>query len=184
MDQDRGKIICFIDESNIYHGQEEVGWKIDWQKFENYLGRDGQIWQTFFFASAHDPAAEIQNDFYRHLREGLRWEVQIYELGKTTVRCSKCNHEETVPKEKGVDIGIATKMLTLGMQHAYDTAVLVAGDRDYLEPVKSLKSQGLRVEVASWKHTLSDELSAESSSPPIYLDELRDEIEFKEEAKH
>ena len=180
MTTERGKTICFIDESNFYHGQVESGWKIDWKKFQEYLGRNGQVWQTFYFGSAFEPDDEIRNSFYQHLADQLRWEVTLYALGRKTVLCSHCGHKEVVPAEKGVDVGVATKMLMLGMNRAYETAVLVAGDRDYLEPVRFVKSLGLRVEVVSWKHSLSDELAAESSAPVLLLDELKKAIAFRE----
>ena len=179
MTTDRGKTICFIDDSNIYHGQIDAGWKIDWKKFQEYLGQNGLIWQTFYFGSAFDPLDEIRNSFYQHLSDQLRWEVTLYALGRKTVLCSKCGHKESVAAEKGVDVGVATKMLMLGMNRAYETAMLVAGDRDYVEPVRFVKSLGLRVEVVSWKHSLSEELASESSAPVLILDCLRDQIAFR-----
>lgn len=176
MAQDRGKTICFIDNSNIFHGQCDAGWRIDWEKFVKYLGRRGEIWQTYFFASEHDPPLPAETSFYQFLKEELRWEVIVYELGHRTVSCNNCDHTHVVPAEKGVDVGLATRMLTLGINQAYETAILVAGDRDYLETVKFIKSLGLRVEVVSWRSGLSSDLETESSAPVIYLDELRDKI--------
>ena len=180
MTTERGKTICFIDDSNIFHGQTEVGWKIDGRKFQDYLSEHGQVWQTFYFGSAFEPETEIQNSFYQMLTNTLRWEVTLYALGKKTIRCGKCNNEATVPAEKGVDVGVASKMLMLVMNRAYETAVLVAGDRDYLEPVRFIKNLGLRVEVVSWKNSLSEELAAESSAPVLFLNELRDRIALNE----
>lgn len=173
---DRGKTICFIDDSNIFHGSQEAGWRLDWGKFEKYLEKDGQVWQTYFFASRHDPVTEQEERFFDFLKGELRWEVMTYELGRRTLRCSQCEHTETVPTEKGVDVGLAIKMLTLGMNQAYDTAILVAGDRDYLETVQYVKGLGLRVQVVAWKEALSHDLAMESSEPVVYLDKLRKEI--------
>ena len=176
MATERGKTICFIDNSNIFHGQQEARWRIDWERFIKYLARDGEIWQTYIFASEHDPPLPAETSFYQFLKEELRWEVVIYQLGQRTVSCNNCDHTHVVPAEKGVDVGLATRMLTLGINQAYETAILVAGDRDYLETVKFIKGLGLRVEVASWRSGLSDELETESSAPVIYLDDLRKEI--------
>lgn len=180
MAEERGKTICFIDESNIYKGQEDAGWKIDWRRLHEHLEKDGPIWQTFFFSSAFDPDTEIENEFYRYLKEDLRWEISLYQLGRRTIRCKQCHNEETVAAEKGVDVGVATRMLMLGMNRAYETAILVAGDRDYLEPVQFLKGQGLRVEVVSWRRSLSNEISDESSAPVLLLDDLKNEIAKRE----
>ena len=82
-----------------------------------------------------------------------------------------------MPTEKGVDVGLAIKMLTLGINRAYETAILVAGDRDYLETVQFLKGLGLRVEIIAWRKGLSSDLAAEASEPVTYLDDLRGKLE-------
>ena len=169
----RGKTICFIDNANIFYGQQDAGWRIDWEKFARYLDREGEIWQTYFFASEHDPPQPNETSFYSFLKEQLRWEVVLYPLGKRTTSCSRCDHTETVPAEKGVDVGLATKMLILAINQAYDTAILVAGDRDYLETVKYIKGLGLRVEVIAWRDNLSVDLADESSERVIYLEDLK-----------
>ncbi len=177
MSATRGKTICFIDNGNIFYGQQTAGWRIDWQKFLQYLEQDSQIWQTYYFASQQDPPRDEETAFYTFLKEELRWEVSIYALGKRTITCSKCRHTKTVPVEKGVDVGLATKMLMLGMNQSYETAILVSGDRDYLETVKFLKGLGIRVEIVAWQNALSEELSAESSAPVLFFDDIRNRIE-------
>ena len=172
----RGKTICFIDNANIFHGQQDQGWRIDWQKFARFIERDGEIWQSYFFASEHDPPSPQETAFYQFLKEQLRWEVSLYRLGQKTVCCQNCSHTHTLPAEKGVDVGLATRMLMLAINQAFETALLVAGDRDYLETVKFVKGLGLRVEVVAWRHALSHELAAESSAPVLFLDNLAKDI--------
>jgi uncharacterized LabA/DUF88 family protein len=174
---DRGKTICFIDNSNVFHGQQGAGWKIDWQKFLGEMEKAGPVWQTYFFASEDDPPRALQTAFYQLLRNRLRWEVILFKLGQKTVSCKKCGNSEVVPTEKGVDIGLATKMMILGTNRAYETALLVAGDKDYLETVRFIKNLGLRIEIVSWRNALSGDLRSESSAPVVYLDDLRQQIE-------
>lgn len=50
-------------------------------------------------------------------------------------------------KTKGVDISLATDMLRGAYTGTYETAVLVAGDADYLPLVEEVKRQGRRVVV-------------------------------------
>jgi len=173
---DRGKTICFIDDSNIFHGSREAGWRVDWTKFDRYLEKSGPVWQTYFFTSVYEPPSPEQEAFINRLKENLRWEVVTYELGKRTVRCTNCGHSETVPTEKGVDVGLAIKMLSLAVNQAMETAILVAGDRDYLETVETVKGFGIRVEVIAWRRALSQDLALESSEEVIYIDNLRKEI--------
>jgi len=58
------------------------------------------------------------------------------------------NWPGTPPYEKGVDIMLATDMLTHAYSDNYDTALLVAGDSDYVYALQAVKNAGKHVEVA------------------------------------
>ena len=57
------------------------------------------------------------------------------------------NWPGTPPYEKGVDIMLATDMLTHAYNDNYDTALLVAGDSDYVYALQAVKNAGKHVEV-------------------------------------
>ncbi len=65
----------------------------------------------------------------------------------------------------------------LGVNKAFETAILVYGDKDYLETVRFVKNLGLRVEIFSWKAALSPDLEKESSTAVVFLDDIKNEIE-------
>ena len=94
------------------------------------------------------------------------------------MHCRTCSTTWTAPTEKGVDVAIATIMLTHAMNKAYDTALLVSGDKDYLETIKIIKNLGLRVEIIGFRSSMSGDLAAESSTPVLYLDDIRRDIEW------
>jgi uncharacterized LabA/DUF88 family protein len=52
------------------------------------------------------------------------------------------------PYEKGVDIQLATDMITHSFKDNYDVAILVAGDNDFVGALQSVKDNGKNVEVA------------------------------------
>jgi uncharacterized LabA/DUF88 family protein len=174
----RGKTIVFIDNSNVFLGSRNAGWRIDAKKLHAVLERGGPIWQTFFFASATDPPRFQQTNFYRFIKTEMRYEVMMYGLGTKTVRCPKCGDVRRVPVEKGLDVGLATKLLTLANARAFDTALLVAADKDYLETVRAVKQLGLRVEIIAWRGTISSELENESSAPLLFFNDVRADIEM------
>ena len=174
----RGKTIMFFDNSNIFHGQKREGWRIDAEKMMAKLESGGPIWQVHFFAAVTDPPRFAQTNFYRMLKERLHWEINIFSLGSKTIRCEKCEHTRRAYVEKGVDVAVASKMLTLAMNRAYETAILCSGDKDYLETVRFVKNLGLRVEIVSFRRSLSNELGNESSSPVLLLDDFRADIEL------
>jgi len=80
--------------------------------------------------------------------------------------------------EKGIDIASAVDILSLGFHKAYDVAVLVSGDGDFIRAIEVIKSMGLRVEVAMFRNALNPDLKR-IADRFIALDELADEIEKK-----
>ena len=176
---DRGKTILFVDNSNIFQGSRHAGWRIDAKKLYERLCEDGPIWQTFFFAAVTHPPRYSQTGFYRMLKEELHFETIILPLGKRTTTCRKCGDNRVVPTEKGVDVALATKLLMLAQSRSFETAIILSGDKDYLETVQAVKSQGLRIEIVSWRASLSQELGHESSANVLFLDDLRSAIELR-----
>lgn len=174
----RGKTIVFIDNSNVFQGTKTVGWKIDARKLIELVERRGGIWQTIFFASVTDPPRFQQTNFYRFLKETLHFETLILPLARRTVRCNNCGTSRQTYAEKGVDVALATRLLSLATLRTFETAVLVSGDKDYLETVRAVKSQRMRVEIYSWRGALSRDLAAESSADIVYLDDHRADLQL------
>ena len=52
------------------------------------------------------------------------------------------------PYEKGVDIQLATDMITHSFKNNYDVAILVAGDNDFVGAIQAVKDNGKNLEVA------------------------------------
>jgi len=172
----RGKTIMFVDNSNIFHGSRQAGWRVDAKKLVAKLEQAGPIWQTFFFAAVSDPPRYSQTNFYKMLKTELHFEMTVLPLGHKTVSCKKCGDHRHVYTEKGIDVGLSTKLLLLAHNRAFETAILLSGDKDYLETVQAVKNMGLRVEIVSWRQSLSKDLAEESSSGVIFLDDLKNEI--------
>jgi uncharacterized LabA/DUF88 family protein len=58
------------------------------------------------------------------------------------------DHKTYYKIEKGTDINVATQMLTKAFNNAYDVAILVSGDSDYVPVLKQLNNLGKNVIVA------------------------------------
>ncbi len=66
-------------------------------------------------------------------------------------------------QSKGVDITIARDMLVHGIDHVYDSCLLVAGDGDYIPLVEELKRRARRVHVAFFETSgLNEDLRIEA----------------------
>lgn len=64
--------------------------------------------------------------------------------------CPHCNAPLMTAAEKGVDAALVTDLLSLAWQRAYEVAVLVSGDSDYIPAVEYVQNQGLKVINAAW----------------------------------
>lgn len=76
-------------------------------------------------------------------------------------------------KEKQVDIALSTRMMedsfTFMKAANGDTAVLAAGDGDFLPTIRSLQARGLGVRVVSWSHAVNHQLR-DTASEFVELD--------------
>jgi uncharacterized LabA/DUF88 family protein len=59
--------------------------------------------------------------------------------------CAICGHDMRGMEEKGVDTRIVTDMMSLAWNGAYDVAVLVSADRDFIPVAEELQSRGIKV---------------------------------------
>jgi len=73
-------------------------------------------------------------------------------------------------QQKGVDVGLATLMLT--RLNDYDVLVLSSGDKDLLDAVEYAKSQGKDIELAVFKHGVAQRL-INLSSQVLYLEQFK-----------
>lgn len=72
--------------------------------------------------------------------------------GTTTTACPNCGEEYVGKPEKGVDAAVVTDLLSLAWQDAYDVAILVSSDADYIPAVEHVQAKGLKVVNAAWKN--------------------------------
>lgn len=82
-------------------------------------------------------------------------------------------------KEKQVDTSLATLMVEdcykCMKPERHDMAILVAGDGDFIPPVRSVQGRGLKVRVVFWRHAVSRELR-EAADEFLELDPYFDQL--------
>lgn len=59
--------------------------------------------------------------------------------------CPNCGHRIVRTIEKGIDTAIVTDLVTLAWEEAWDVAVLLSSDRDFIPAVELLAVKGYRV---------------------------------------
>ena len=75
-----------------------------------------------------------------------------------TVKHRPLTYKNNIPVEKGVDILIATDMLTGALRNCYDTAIIVSGDGDFAPVLEEIKRAGKQIENATFSSCRSDAL--------------------------
>lgn len=125
--------MVFVDYQNFF-----ISWKwknkgrkpptIDYKKLGRAINRriplDSEVVKTYLFA--YKPCEELmQLEPYQRYYNWL-----------------------TSTEEKETDINIATHMLAKGFQNAYDIAILVSGDTDYVQVIRTLHDLGKIVVIA------------------------------------
>lgn len=142
------KVMIFIDGSNLYHSVRSVHGRTDlnFASFSQQLAAGRQLLRTYYYNAAVDQAKEPQRysnqqRFFDSLRRVPRFEVK---LGTLVYR----NFPQVPPYEKGIDVRLATDMLTHAFRQNYDVAILVSGDNDFADAVQAVKDLGRTVEIA------------------------------------
>jgi uncharacterized LabA/DUF88 family protein len=151
------KIVIFLDAGNLFHASNHLKIKIDYKKLINLLKRDRWLLRAYFYTGIPSPDLNLPREYREQWRKQQNFLNELQNLGiKVKTMPLKKTPEGFI--EKGVDILLATDMLSLAYRNAYDTAILVSGDSDYIPVVEMVQQLGKRVENASFKKTSSFEL--------------------------
>lgn len=141
---DRGRVIVFIDGSNLFYAASQLNIGIDYVKLLHYLTARDNLVHVFFY-TGYDPTNEKQHGFLHWMRHnGFR------------VITKAVTQAPNSAKKANLDVEIAVDMMRLA-QHC-DTAVLVSGDGDFAYVVNTIADQGVRVEVVGLRSMTSASL--------------------------
>lgn len=144
------RVAVFIDGSNLYNGMREnlSNTRVNLQSFIRQLLNGRHLYRAYYYN------APLTDDYDNDLREGQqRFFESLRRIPYVTVRLGRLHrrHDGSLV-EKGIDVSIAVESLALAYEDAYDTAILVSGDSDYVELVEAIKAKGKHVECAMFKN--------------------------------
>jgi uncharacterized LabA/DUF88 family protein len=149
------RVAIFIDGSNLYHALKNNFGRQDlyYAGFITKLCGSRQLFRAYYYNILQDPEKwpdthREQQDFLDILKKTPYLEVR---LGTTKVA-------QGVAVEKGIDIMLATDLLTFAWQDLYDSAVIVSGDADFTYALQAVKNLGKHVEVGYFENMVSRDL--------------------------
>jgi len=142
------RIMLFIDGSNLYHSLKNYFKRTDLDvgKFSNKLLDKRRLVRTYYYNASVGQKEEPER--YRDQQKFFAGVTAIPYCELRLGRLVYNNWPNSPPYEKGVDILLATDMITHSFKNNYDTAILVAGDNDYVGAIQAVKDNGKNVEVA------------------------------------
>src|SRR5215210_7210524 len=138
-----------------------------------------------------DDAVQRRLDFFAMLAEEYHYEVDTFPtnfLGRRLKRADRDPDDPFEPKEKCVDIALASSMLYLAaIPSVYDIAIAVVGDQDFKPALQHVRRLGKRVAIASIKGSCAPDLSDPRDDARVkdfdivWLDDLLHRLELKYE---
>lgn len=154
------KLVIFIDASNLSGGTARYAEKIADPSFEvdvfkllKRLSRGYDHIRTYFYSStAQSQDIRSKTEQFWH-QKMLTLQSQLTKHGiKVTNKLRQKN------KEKGVDVALVTDFLMLGMRGAFDVAIIVSGDQDYVNAIEAVQTMGKIVHIACFENSFPDEM--------------------------
>ena len=184
------KTMVFIDYENFninlhqhYEGKafKNVNYKKLSEEINSIIPFTSEVMKTYLFA--YKPCELLmQLDIYKRYYSWLESLKNISYLdvveGRLEIKYIEgvefdINNTNTyIKEEKETDINLATHMVAKGFQNAYDIAVLVSGDTDYVNIIKTLHDLGKIIVIAIFPHQNISKYNGMYDSHIILYDDL------------
>jgi len=208
------KLMLFIDGTWLYSNNPKLSeaygdpnYRVDFGKLPAVLAQEigGQLGsaevdvvRTHLFGSLaanydlrDEESVMRRQDFFDMLKEEYRYEVETFSINFLGRRLRKADRDPLdtfEPREKCVDIALATSMLYLAaIPYAYDIGLAVIGDRDFMPMLQHVRRLGKRVAIASIQGSCTPEFADPRDEAGvkdfgiIWLDDLLHKLELKYE---
>ncbi|MGZ8216171.1 LabA-like NYN domain-containing protein [Methylomagnum sp.] len=150
------RVIVFLDYSNFHQSLTKLTdgafperARFDFQKFVQALTRNMDLIKVYFVCSSAAGSGSGLQRFYDWLDGQEYFYVKHFE---------RRANEYGEQREKQVDVYLATQVVALAYENAYDIAMIVSGDEDYVPAVEIVHQKGKVVTVVSSSAMLSDAL--------------------------
>jgi uncharacterized LabA/DUF88 family protein len=161
------RVIVFLDYSNFHQalykltgGQFPESRKFDFKGFVDTLTQGMDLIKVYFVCSSSAGSGSGLQRFYDWL------DSQDFFLVKQFERRANDQGEQ---REKQVDVYIATQMVALAYENAYDVAMIVSGDEDYVPAIEIIQQKGKIAVAVSCASMLSD-LLRKKADRSIFID--------------
>ena len=159
------KVSVFFDGQNFYRSLQrfDESLRVDYDRLAAWItqavgGQGGVFCGAYYYVGISSDAPPLVEGFLKglELRPGyfVRREPRVRRSG----RCPSCGVDYEYTTEKRVDTRLVAELIQYAANGAFDAAVLVSGDDDFVPAVEAVNALGKRVWVATWS---AEELSSD-----------------------
>lgn len=163
---DRGKVVVFIDGSNHYHiiknmfDNKKRLIDFNFEKFIKDIVGERRYVRTYYYTAPLDRKKDKetyikQQKFFEKLRRIPDFELVLCRMQKVKI------DGKIVYQVKEDDIHLAVDIVKLAYNNAYDTAILVSSDGDFVPAILVVKEIGKKVENIGFENKFSYHLKQE-----------------------
>lgn len=162
------RLAVFIDGANLFYAQRKLGWHLDYRKVYDYVTKDADVYNAFYYTSVTTPPDPSSESFLRALT------AMGYTVRRKPIKEILDQETGGIIRKANLDIEIVIDMFNTA--DLYDTAILASGDGDFERAVELLRTKGKRVlGLGSQAMAAYDLVNA--TDRYIYLEEIREFIE-------
>jgi hypothetical protein len=159
------KICIFFDGQNFYRSLQrfDENLRVDYDRLATWItqavgGSGAMFGGAYYYVGVSSDAPVVVEGFLKGLELRPGYFVKRDRRVRRSVRCPACGAENEYTTEKRVDTRLVADLIHYAANAAYDAAVLVSGDDDFVPAVEAVNALGKQVWVATWS---ADELSTD-----------------------
>jgi uncharacterized LabA/DUF88 family protein len=154
---------AFIDGNNLHLSVINIGWKLDYKKFRQYLADKYNVTKAYYFIGKVPGMGQLYSNLQKY---GFTL------IFKPPIRDKHGNYKGNVDAELVLQV--------MKEIHVYNGAVIVTSDGDFSCLVEYLNSVGkLERLLAASRGGCSQYLRKAAGSKVDYMDNLKNRLEFK-----
>jgi uncharacterized LabA/DUF88 family protein len=159
------KVCIFFDGQNFYRSLQryDESLRVDYDRLATWIaqavgGPTALFGGAYYYVAVSSDAPQVVEGFLKGLELRPGYFVKRERRVRRSVRCPACGAENEYTTEKRVDTRLVADLIQFAANGAYDAAVLVSGDDDFVPAVEAVNALGKQVWVATWS---AEELSSD-----------------------
>ena len=159
------KICIFFDGQNFYRSllRYDESLRVDYDRLAVWItqkvgGESAVFGGAYYYVGLSAGAPQQVEAFLKGLELRPGYFVKREPRVRRTGRCPNCGGEYEYTTEKRVDTRLVADLIHYAANAAYDAAVLISGDDDFVPAVEAVNALGKQVWVATWS---AEELSTD-----------------------